>query len=249
MSSESDYQHTESSQRPSRGPSRSQSRSQSPKSRKRQRLRRHGSIDPSRVRRYGIEGKYNDGYRLLFNEHVTHLAARCDVTGEATYQHYTKQIGSSIWSPQEQATFFTALERLGKNSLEEISRAIGTKSEPEIRAFLIALQDAAEKQGSADLTLRDIPAAVEVGPDYDHHLDEAAEALAWFQERLEATQEQERYGDLWLITPRIAEDIENEINGVVRPRTPKDDEDIPAPVDPLRRGVAGYVILTDLRLG
>jgi RNA polymerase I-specific transcription initiation factor RRN5 len=248
MSSESEYQYTESSQRPSRSPSRSRSRSQSPNPCKRRRLDRHGSIDPSRVRRYDIEGKYSDGYRLLFNEHVTHTAARFDVAGEATYQHYTNQIGPSIWSPQEQATLFAALERLGKDSSEEIARAIATKSVPETRAFLLVLQDAAAKQGGADLMLRDIPAAVEVGPDCDRHLDEAAEALAWFQERLEATQEQERYGDLWLITPQIAEEIENEINGVVRPRTPKTDEDIQAPVDPLRRGVAGYVILTELRL-
>ena len=212
MSSESEHNRNASSRRQSSTP-------QSPRKR-----RRLASSDSSRrrkhevLRRYEVEDRYNDDYRCLFNEHVTLAASRFEV-GESV-QHYNNQVASSVWSSQEQTTFFAALERLGKDDTPGIARAVGTKTEAEVRAFLVVLQDAATKQGNARLTLRDVPAAVDVASECDQQLEQAADALAWYQEKLEATLEQERYGDYWLITPRIAEHIEDAINGVVRPMAP-----------------------------
>jgi RNA polymerase I-specific transcription initiation factor RRN5 len=170
---------------------------------------------PRKRRRLGsLDHAHN---RKLFNDHVTGAASHPDVN--ESVQHYSTQIGSSLWSSTEQARFFVALERLGKDDLPGIARAIETKTTIETRAFLDLLHDAASKQGDTKLTLRDIPAAVDVGHACSQQLDDAAEALAWYQEKLEASQEQERYGDLWLITPSIAEDIEHAVNGVTRPPT------------------------------
>jgi hypothetical protein len=71
------------------------------------------------------------------------------------------------------------------------------------------LHDAAAQQGYAKLKLRHIPAASEVSKECTEQLDIAGEALAWYQESFEASQEYEKFGEHWLITPAIAEQIEN----------------------------------------
>lgn len=199
--------------------------------------RRIESVEPSRVRRYYLEGKYNDAYRVLFNEDVTRAAARFT----PAHQHYTTQYGASTWSAEEQATLFAALERIGKDHVEGIAQAIGTKSVPETRELLLLLSDAATMKGSLGLTMRDIPAAVEIGRECTEELDVMAEALAWYQEQWEVAEEQKRYGDHWLITPSIAHDIEQAINGPSRavstqPATPAE-PDTPR----MGPGIAGYV--------
>lgn len=218
--------------------------SESDESREPRKRRRLASTDSSRrrnhkeLRRTNIEDKYNDDYRVLFNEHVALAASRLEVDDSA--RHHSKQIGSSVWSSKEQAVFFAALARLGRDDTAGMARAIGTKSDPETRDFLLSLQDAAVKQGDARLTLRDIPAAIELGEQCDRQLEYAADALAWYQERLEAALEQERYGEYWLITPQVAAEIEDAVNGVSRRRSVSIP---PQRIEPQRTwsGVAGYV--------
>lgn len=195
-------------------------------------LRKHDFL-----RRRTVEANYNDEYRELFNEQVTHAATRFHT--DESVRYYSKQVGSSKWSPGEQAIFFAALERLGKDDLPGIARAIGTKAETEARDFLLVLQDAAVKQGDAKVTLRDISAAIELGDTCSEKLEEAADALAWYQERFEAEQEQERYGEHWLITPSLAEAVEDAYNGVAssRPASVSGDRE----PSRFRKGVAGYV--------
>jgi RNA polymerase I-specific transcription initiation factor RRN5 len=246
MSSASDYEHSEASQEASdeasRPPTRPVSRASRPESRastprKRRRLE---SVDPSQVRRHYLKGKYNDAYRVLYNDDVSRAATRFEASSEE-YKHRTTQIGASVWSAAEQATFFAALERLGRDDLPGIAGAIGTKSIPETQELLLLLHDAAVKQGDAKVTLRDIPAATEVGSACAERLDVAGEALAWYQETFEANQEKERYGDYWLITPAIAETIEDAFNPS-RPRATT--SPIASEPEARRRGgrvIAGYV--------
>lgn len=187
--------------------------------RKRRRLR-YRTTSHSRKhdtqRRPSLEETYNDNYRLLYNEHVASAASRFEVDASL---HYSKQVGASVWSSKEQATFFAALERLGKDDLPGIAAAITTKTVAEARDFILLLQDAAAKQGTAQVTLRDIPAAIELDRECCQRLEEAGDALAWYQEKLDAAQEEERYGKYWLITPQIAEEIEHAVAGPDRPRT------------------------------
>jgi hypothetical protein len=199
-------------------------------------LRKHDLL-----RRREVEANYNDDYRVFFNREVIQAATRFELSETAL--HYTKQVGSSTWSGTEQAAFFASLERLGKDDLPGIAGAIGTKSESEARDFLLLIQDAAAKQGDAKVTLRDIPAAIEVGPACDQKLEDAGDALAWYQETFEAAQEQERFGEYWLITPSIAEDIEDALNGNSIAPTPSRPASASGEREPSRygKGVAGYV--------
>lgn len=169
------------------------------------------------LRRHDVESNYNDDYRLLFNEQVEAAASRFEIATDV--RDNATQIGSSFWTPDEKAVFFAALERLGRDDLPGIAGAIGTKSEFEARAFLLTLQSAADDRGDTRLTLRDVPAAIELSGECSEHLERVADALAWYQERHEASLEQERYGEYWLITPQIADDIDDAINGEVRPRS------------------------------
>ncbi|KAF1850488.1 uncharacterized protein K460DRAFT_274902 [Cucurbitaria berberidis CBS 394.84] len=219
MSSESNYEgdnaleeSSDSSSQPRTRPSSHRQSRTSNTPRKRPRL---GSFDPSRLRKYNLKGRYNDGYRVLFNEEVSHAVARFETASES-YQHYTTQIGASIWSSKEQTTLFSALERLGRHDIPGIASAIGTKSIPETQELLLLLQEAASKQGDAKVTLHDIPAAIEVGNKCSEQLDLAGEALAWYQETFEASQEREKFGDYWLITAAIANDITDAVDGRTR---------------------------------
>ena len=200
--------------------------------------RRIESVEPSRIRKYYLEGKYNDAYRVLFNEEVSRAVTRF-VPGDEV-QYYNTQYGVSTWSGKEQAALFVALERLGKDNVPGIAQAVGTKSIPEIRELLLLLNDAAAGQEDMGLRLRDIPAAIEVGRECTEELDVMAEALAWYQEQFEVAQEQERYGDYWLISPAVAESIEVAINGYSRAVSVCS---TPAEPDTPRTGpgIAGYV--------
>lgn len=208
--------------------------------------RRIESVEPTRVRKYYLEGKYNDAYRVLFNEDVSRVAARFEP--EKGMQHYTTQYGVSTWTGKEQATLFAALGRLGKDDVAGIAQAVGTKSVTETHELLLLLKDAAVQKRDIGLTLRDVPAAIEVGQECSDELDIMAEALAWYQEQWEVNEEKERYGDYWLVTPAIAEDIEIAINGPSRavstqPATPA------SPGTPrIGPGIAGYVHPTTLPL-
>ncbi|KAH9870851.1 hypothetical protein J1614_006423 [Plenodomus biglobosus] len=211
MSSASEYNDTESAQEVSdveaNPPSRPSSRRQSRTPLTPRKRRRLESVDPSRIRNYHLEGKYNDAYRVLYNEHVNHAAARFEPL--ETTQHYATQIGASTWSSDEQAVFFAALERLGKGNVAGVAKAVGTKSIPETQELLLLLHDAAVKQGDTKVTLRDVPAAVEVDQACNEQLDTLAEALAWYQDMHEASQEQAKFGQYWLITSDIARKIES----------------------------------------
>ncbi|KAK3201350.1 hypothetical protein GRF29_185g638346 [Pseudopithomyces chartarum] len=168
--------------------------------------RRSSSADSARSRKRAVlTGPYNDAYRLLYNDFVHTLTDTSDDCGPWK----TSQLGASIWSSSEKEAFFTALDRLGKDNLPGLAAAVPTKSILEIRRFLIFLEDAAlERAGKRDVTLEEIPAATEVSVVCERQLDAAADTLATMQARFEGTQEQKRYGQNWLITSALANEIE-----------------------------------------
>jgi RNA polymerase I-specific transcription initiation factor RRN5 len=180
-----------------------------------------------------LDGEYNDAYRLLYNETVA--AASVRFVADENFQPNDAMIGVSKWSAKEKSMLFAALDRLGRDEVPGIARAIGTKSIPETQAFLHLIQDAsskAVKRRNANIILEDIPAAVEVGAHCRRRLELAGDALAWYQERYEAKQEQERYGKYWLITPGIADEINQSPLRVKSPDSGVDAEMLDASHDP-----------------
>ncbi|KAF2265911.1 hypothetical protein CC78DRAFT_167960 [Lojkania enalia] len=158
-----------------------------------------------------LQRQYNDAYRNLFNKEVERAATHFVL--DVSFAPPQDQTGASQWSSEEKLILFAALERLGRDNIAGIARAIGSKSIPEVHEFILLLQDAALKQGGTKTTLRDIPAAVELSAACTKQLELAGDALAFYQERFEAKEEQERYGKYWLITP----DIANEVEEAMRP--------------------------------
>jgi RNA polymerase I-specific transcription initiation factor RRN5 len=175
--------------------------------------RRSSSVDSLRARKRHLDGRYNDAYRTLYNGVVNAAATRFDA--DATFQPYASIVGVSNWSAHEKAMFFAALEKLGRDDVPGIAKAIASKSISETRQFLLLIQEAYaahnSKPKNVKFTLADIPAALEVGVEYQDRLELAGDALAWYQERFEAKQEQERYGKYWLVTPKIAGEIDEAI--------------------------------------
>lgn len=211
MSSSSDYQVTKSSPSPTDHETIEQPCPPPPGSshtpmtpRKRRRL---DSVDPSRSRNHYFEGRYNDDYRQLYNATVQSAAARIEPHDAVPL--YKSQFGCSKWSSDEKAHFFAALERLGKDDAAGIAQVVATKSVPETRQLLLLLQDAAVKHKNLKVKYRNIPAAFEVSSQCEGHLDMLAEALAWYQEMYEASQEQARFGKYWLITTELASHIDD----------------------------------------
>src|SRR5690242_9839455 len=203
--------------------------------------RRIESVEPSRTRKYYLEGRYNDAYRSLFNDDVRRAAARFEPPAG---RRYTTQYGASSWSGDEQALLFAALARLGRDDVAGIAQAVGTKTAAETHDLLLLLHDAAAARGDTGLTLRHVPAAVEVGQECSEELDVMAEALAWYQEQWDVAEEQQRYGDHWLVTPLLAAQLEAAINGPSRAVSSR--PITPAEPDTPRKGpgITGHVLST-----
>ncbi|KAI3318615.1 hypothetical protein HD806DRAFT_306240 [Xylariaceae sp. AK1471] len=126
------------------------------------------------------------------------------------------QVGAVVWSAAEKEVFFSAVSRLGRDDLVGIAARIGTKSELEVRQYLMLLDVTATKRrdegkGHA-LRPVDIPAAVEIGAQCGAALEYAADGLSLLQESYEEEIEKERWGSRWLITAPIAQILDNRFN-------------------------------------
>ena len=98
------------------------------------------------------------------------------------------QIGAVIWQPSEKGRLFTALARYGSTNMKLLAKAVESKGELEIHAYLNALrQGDLERQlfhrHTQNATQIDMPAAIEIGDDIESALDRAAEALSAYQEQ------------------------------------------------------------------
>ncbi|KAF2204074.1 hypothetical protein GQ43DRAFT_211923 [Delitschia confertaspora ATCC 74209] len=205
--SEEEYQSEEQgSDEGSRRPSRRHTIESMSPARKRARRSRSDSVEALRDSKRHLKGLYNDSYRILFNETLA------SVTNTFPPHYATKspnsQIGVSKWTSEEKDRVFAAVERLGRDNLPGISSAVGSKSIPEVKDFLLLLKDATTEHDRAAVDYRDIPAAAEISSECCQQLELAGDALSSYQETFEAKVEQDRYGKHWLITPEIAEEIE-----------------------------------------
>ncbi|CAJ2513764.1 Uu.00g018830.m01.CDS01 [Anthostomella pinea] len=165
------------------------------------------------------KGPFNAHYLALLNEDIQDAATGL-IHHEADDQRLPPlehtQLGAVAWNPREKEAFFTALGRLGRDDLKGIAARVRTKSELEVHQY-IALLDAFDRHRRADDGKRqrsvrpvDIPAAVEVSPECSNALEEAADSLALRREAHEVALEQKRWHARWLVTPPVAEALDEQ---------------------------------------
>ncbi|KAI1491353.1 hypothetical protein F5X96DRAFT_479031 [Biscogniauxia mediterranea] len=159
-------------------------------------------------------GAFSIQYLNLLNEDIRDAAAGIVHESGAPLGH--TQVGAVGWSAAEKAAFFAALGRLGRDDLAGIAARVRTKSEPEVRQYMMLLDDydrdrrADEVKRRRALPLADIPAAAEISQACCAALEEAADGVALRQERHEEALEQKRWRGRWLVTPALAQALESQ---------------------------------------
>ncbi|MCJ1474462.1 hypothetical protein MMC13_003120 [Lambiella insularis] len=123
------------------------------------------------------------------------------------------QIGLTIWSANEKELFFQCLSRKGRDDLRDIAQDIGTKSEPEIQAYLHLLEQAIEVQRLHEsrpqlLNFPDVPASWEVSKECVAALESLGRASCHREQQRDEIVEKEKYGKLWLLDQESAAFLE-----------------------------------------
>ena len=158
-----------------------------------------------------VQQSYRGGYHELFNDVVEEAASECALDESLPLE--SSLIGIVAWSSEEKNIFFSALARHGRNDLKAITDAIGTKSEPEVQAYLQILQDKLLEYARDDaqnlVKDTDIPAAYQISRKCGKQLDMAADALASKQTTHEMSVEQARYGDYWLLNQQTSDVLDD----------------------------------------
>jgi RNA polymerase I-specific transcription initiation factor RRN5 len=162
-----------------------------------------------------LQPVYNDQYQELFREHVE---TERDEHQAGHYQ--SSQLGAVIWNPAEKERLFEAVARIGRRNLPSLAQRVGTKSQLEIKAYLDRLQSEEidrqlfEKQPK-NLSQAEIPAAIEIGPECEAQLEQAADALAAFQEQYDNAAGQQDIALPFVITHDIASQLDEETDNAV----------------------------------
>lgn len=141
-------------------------------------------------------------YRSLLNE-VIEEAATSTISDNADLTH-SSQFGLTLWSADEKNAIFNALDRKGKDDLQTLANAVGTKSVPEVSAYLQLLQQSLNKKYMTDqnydlVRLTDIPAAVEVGLECELALEKTANLMLRRQHGVDVSFEMQKHADAWLL--------------------------------------------------
>ncbi|OQN97036.1 hypothetical protein B0A48_16840 [Cryoendolithus antarcticus] len=148
-------------------------------------------------------------YRSLLNSHIREVN-----DGEQDFDPLpSSQIGGSFWSSSEKSALFGQLSRHGAGEVRQIADAVGTKSEPEVKAYLVLL-DAGVRELEAtsrpnDLfTLSEIPAAAELDAKLGINLDDSAADLSQRVFDAESRAERKLHGEWWCIDDETAGKLE-----------------------------------------
>lgn len=201
------------------------------------------SLAPQQIRWERLSKDYNEQYLDFFiNDRVP------EGTDEALN---TSQYGSVTWTSDEKDRLFSALATKGRHDLPSLATDIGTKSVIEVKDYLSRLKAAeAEHQMFAphakNVSLAEIDAAVEISGEWENKLEQAADALAAFQDKYDLAKARGS-GGLWLIDTATAETIDAE-NEEREGRQMEGSLDLPEPGDNLDEALRMFQFGTMLEL-
>lgn len=157
-------------------------------------------------------GPVNVEYLELLNESIDEAAQRVCLDDDISLQ--SAQIGATSWSSLEKRLFYEALARVGRLDLKGIASRIGTKSVIEVQHYLQFMDNAVELRHTVNrrsfLEPAEYPAAVELSQPCCHAQEEAADAISVQQEVHEQQREQQRWKDIWDITPSVIETMKQD---------------------------------------
>ncbi|KAK7725695.1 hypothetical protein SLS57_003761 [Botryosphaeria dothidea] len=171
--------------------------------------KRKKSFNSENTKAKRLKGLYRDEYRRFYNSTIADFSS-FNPDGN-TGRLESSQIGASTWTVPEKHRLFSAVDRYGKDDMPRITAIVRTKSEPEVREFLLLLQDAVVElhinsdDVSKTTASHEIPAACEISEECCRSLEAAADALASHQDSWDVKQEQKRHGKYWLLTPDMAD--------------------------------------------
>jgi hypothetical protein len=171
---------------------------------------------PIKGRRRGEQvNKFTEEYVELLNSEIRLASNRQIYSASTSSTRVGSHVMGSFWSKEEKDTFFDHLAALGKDRVDAIAKAIGSKSVVECQAYMIALHNGlAETREWVGSRSRDtvgpkeIPAAVELSDECIEALDRQAQLLEDRKKRDEERIEKRRWEEFWLMTPVLARQID-----------------------------------------
>ncbi|GAB7354641.1 hypothetical protein MBLNU459_g5075t1 [Dothideomycetes sp. NU459] len=190
-----------------------------------------GSVAPDTKARQArivkLPGGYSDSYRDFYNSNVEDITNRFlhPVDGGLP----GSQIGVTVWSSTEKEILFHKITTLGRDNIKGLASAIRSKSEAEIRDYILLLSDGAV-EGTLTTELpavaaTEIPAACEISQECEAVLEAAADSLAEYQRKGEEKRETKWYGDYWLLTEDVAIEVEESLGAAAARDDFADDQD------------------------
>lgn len=171
------------------------------KARARKRKVRLGDLE-KRAKRMKLE--YNEKYGSLLDAEML-ATSKKTMKSPSTFED--GQYGISIWTAEEKQVFFRSLDSRGRHNARQIALDVGSKSEPEVFDY-ICLLDAGLRREYArfpqkKLFKRPLESSHEIGSRVDNTLKEYADTLGVLHQKDDEEVEQEKYGDVWLLTPKL----------------------------------------------
>jgi hypothetical protein len=157
-----------------------------------------------------MKGYLNKDYRTLLNSVIEEAAGVIHPDADVLHPSH---VGQSFWTSEEKEAFFHALAIKGRDNLPGISHAVKTKSEIEVRTYLLSLEiassdDQVSSPAAWDAAATEIPAAYEIGERCEHAINLTAEALERHILQHDVELEKEKFGDVWLIDDDMAAKLE-----------------------------------------
>lgn len=156
---------------------------------------------------------FSDNYLELFKDTVAEFQSGSD--GIPPVDLPPTQLGAVHWLPPEKEALFNIISRKGRLDEPGIATVVG-KSELEVRDYLMFLRGKEaerhlfEKQ-TKQISHADVPAAVEIGEECESALEQAADALAMFQDQYDTAVAEQQHPGSWLIDWDAARALDEQV--------------------------------------
>lgn len=150
-------------------------------------------------------------YRDLLNSNIAEVLQPTEISGSDALP--PSQIGTSFWTSKEKDQLFAAIQSHGPGDLQALALAVGTKSEPEIKAHILLLQEGVREldaKATQQFGPTDVSAAVETEPDLLETEELLATAIEERARVVEEAREKQQWGEeSWLIDDDAAASFED----------------------------------------